>query len=186
MITKRTLRRLEPLIEHLLEGPVLGRFGSRLGADALTIIGPPLIRSSRPNDRDDPIAAIDLQGDEAYLVEGWYPRENIGGVEGRWTRREVTLRLPLQPQHRYKLTFRALAFGKNRSVSLRLGGEQLATIALAEDWTTYTIDLPQGSFADDLIPLLSLSANGEQTPAGADSRALAVAYEWLTLERVGD
>lgn len=35
-MTKRTLPRLEALIEHLLEGPVLRLFGSRLGADELT------------------------------------------------------------------------------------------------------------------------------------------------------
>lgn len=100
------------------------------------------------------------------------------------------MRLPLQPQHRYKLTFRALAFGSNRLVSLRFGDDLLATIPLAEAWSTYTIDLPRGSFADEaiplLIPLLTLSANGEQTPAGADLRALSVAYQWLKVDLVGD
>lgn len=131
---------------------------------------------------------IDFGGqyqDAPYLTAGWYPPENIGGVEARWSRASTELEIPVKPGHDYDLSFKATAYGADRKVSIEANQTQIGTIDLPQDWTITTIHIPAQALDSSGELTLSLDANGELSPAkqsgSADERALSVAYEWLTL-----
>ena len=120
------------------------------------------------------------QGDEAYLTEGWYPRENIGGAEARWAHDAILVSVPLPSEPAYQLRLRALGFGENRTLSIQSDGKELARIALSSDWQTYSITLPPQALHDQTLTLL---ANGSVIPSdggsSADERPLSVALQWM-------
>ncbi len=121
-------------------------------------------------------------GDERYLIEGFYARENIGGAMGRWSRATVRLIMPLDSSRNYTLTLRALAFGKGRTVTANANGHDLGTLTLTDDWSTQTIQLPAAALDPSGDLIVTLQANGEGSPAqsgSADERILSVAYQWL-------
>lgn len=135
-----------------------------------------------PPPQNDLALDFGAQGDESHLIGGWYVREDIGGVAGRWSRGEASLRLAVQPERGYELTFSALGYGAGRRVNIRIGGVEVAAVALSSAWATYSVSIPPGLIKPDSA--LTLAANGEASPAGSgspDARALSAAYRWLRL-----
>lgn len=122
-------------------------------------------------------------GDEPYLVAGFYPREDISDVEGRWSRATVQLKMPLKPGRSYTLSLRALAYGPDRRVTIRANEHDVGTVTLSQDWTTQTLTIPAEAFDPSGELLLTLQADGELSPAAqtgsADARLLSVAYQWV-------
>jgi hypothetical protein len=120
------------------------------------------------------------QGDEAYLVDGWYPRESIGGSEARWAHDTIRLSVPLREDIGYRLTFRALGYGEDRTVSIQHGGKEVANVTLTSDWETYTVTIPAQSVD---TPVLTLVANGSLRPVdvegSGDVRSLSIAVQWM-------
>jgi hypothetical protein len=126
------------------------------------------------------------QGDEPYLVDGWYARENVGGVGARWSRQTAQITALLTPATDYELTLRALGYGESRRITVRANDVEIGTLDLPEDWATYTLRLPASAIGPSGELRLTLAANGELSPAtrsqSADTRMLAAAYQRLTLK----
>ncbi len=126
--------------------------------------------------------ALGTPADWTVIGNGWYQQEIIGGPAGRWAGQTASLRVTLQPDTAYELTFTALPFGENRT--LKLGGAKWSSeeIRLTPgDWHTYKVTIPAGALAGSL---LYLQHNGAASPAqlglSTDNRSLAVAYGSFT------
>jgi hypothetical protein len=109
---------------------------------------------------------------------GWYSVETIGGPSARWAEKEAGLRVVLDPNTAYEVTFSAVAFDKERTVTL--GSQNWSSPAIAisvGDWRDYTVTIPAGVVAQEY---LFLHHNTSDSPAALgqsdDKRSLAVAY----------
>ncbi len=124
-------------------------------------------------------------GDEPYLIDGWYPREDISGSGARWSRSTVRLKVMLKPGQDYDLTLNALAFGEARRVTVRANESELTTFDLPEDWTANTVRIPARVIGPAGQVMLTLQANGETSPSSrtgsGDTRLLSVAYRSLQI-----
>lgn len=125
------------------------------------------------------------QGDEAYLIDGWYPRETIGGSEARWAHDAIKVYVPLRADVDYQLTFRALGYGDGRTLTIGSDGKPLASVTLTSDWDTYTLTIPAQSLTDQT---LTLFANGALRPMdvtdSSDERRLSAAFMWIEIASV--
>lgn len=118
--------------------------------------------------------------DAKYLLGGWYRREEIGGVVGRWTGAEIsaTLRVFL-PQPVKTLSIRAWSFAPEQIVEVLCNDQRIDSMAVPQAWTDVTVELPVWCARPDgltyiaLHPrvLLSPSSDGQST----DHRTLGVA-----------
>ncbi len=133
--------------------------------------------------------AVDLgqMGDEPYLIEGWYPRENIGGADARWSRSTASLKVLVTPGKDYVAWFDALGYGEGRRVTIRANNMEIATLDLPEAWTEQQIRIPARLIDSSGELILTFNANGEISPAtrsgSADARLLAAAYQWIRITR---
>jgi hypothetical protein len=119
---------------------------------------------------------------EAWLLEGWYPAEIIGGPSGRWTRSEAGLVLRLAPERDHVLTISGLGLGPNQHVRFHVADHEIARIDLPEDdWTEHVVRLPGALIPSSGVVHIGLSAAEERVP-GPDTRMLAAAFRWLRVE----
>ncbi len=116
----------------------------------------------------------------------WYPRENIGGADARWSHDAVAVKLKLTPGHDYVMKFKALGYGSQRQVSIDANGTPLQTIPLPEDWTPQSVKIPASAIPASGDVIVTLAANGAISPAArsgsADQRALSAAYQWIEFD----
>ncbi|MEQ8675922.1 MAG: hypothetical protein RLP44_26765 [Aggregatilineales bacterium] len=115
-----------------------------------------------------------VDADWGFIAGGWYAQEDIGGPRGRWAGETATLRVDLDPQTTYRLTFRALAFNTTRTVTI---GDETLTVT-ADDWHDYELTITPDMLTDGLLTLThdgTISAS--DLGLSADSRPLAVAYD---------
>jgi hypothetical protein len=125
-------------------------------------------------------------GDERYVGPGWYDVENIGGPQGRWAGGMLTstLRL-LLPKQSLRVSFNALAYPPDQSVTVRVNGQPVAHFELSEAWQVYQFDLPAGALPDtgpaliELVHAKLLPANQRTNGQSPDQRPLAAAYSWI-------
>jgi len=125
-------------------------------------------------------------GDERYVGPGWYDVENIGGPQGRWAGGMLTstLRL-LLPKQSLRVSFNALAYPPDQSVTVRVNGQPVAHFELTEAWQVYQFDLPAGALPDtgpaliELVHAKLLSANQHTNGQSPDKRPLGAAYAWF-------
>ena len=125
----------------------------------------------------------------AYLGQGWYPPENIGGVMGRWsgTTGDSVWRFDLAPQT-YELTFQAVPFPANQELTVAVNQVEIERWVMPGAWYTFTATIP----AELITPgeptyitlhhsqMLSVYEQSEgQSP---DTRPLGAAYAWIDLQ----
>lgn len=132
-------------------------------------------------EESNPPQTIDIGAgtDWLFIGEGWTWQEDIGGVSSRWAGEIAALRVNLSPDVQYEVTLSALAFDHPRELSI---GDEVITIT-PDGWQDYTVTIPGGQW-------LILQHDSADTPLdlglSGDTRALAVAYNLITLRQVGD
>lgn len=121
--------------------------------------------------------------DWTHIGGGWYSPEVIGGPVGRWAAESAVLRLTLDPNADYELTFMALGFDEGRTVTLSGAGDFSETITITSDnWHDYRVTLPAGALSDSLLMLRHNGANSAQALGlSDDARLLAAAYSRFML-----
>jgi hypothetical protein len=117
---------------------------------------------------------------------GWYSPEIIGGPSGRWATKDVGLRVALDPTMDYQLTFSAVAFGNERSLTVATPIWTSGPLTITtDDWHDYTVTIPAGTAK---LGQLMLHHNGASSPVtlglSDDKRLLSVAYRSFTLRPV--
>jgi hypothetical protein len=122
--------------------------------------------------------------DWGAIGSGWYDQETIGGPAARWAQADASLRLTLNPANAYTLTFSALPFGDNRTVTFSGSGWTSAPITLTGgNWNSYSVTIPVGALQDGL---LMIHHNGADSPKAlglsTDLRTLAAAYRSFTFQ----
>ena len=127
---------------------------------------------------------------DRFIGPGWYDIENIGGPEGRWAGETLTSTLHvLLPQRNIRVSFNALAYPPNQSVTVLVNSQSVAQLALTDTWQVYQFDLPAEALpavGPALIELghahlLSAAQRGENP----DQRPLAAAYTWFEFVPLG-
>ena len=127
---------------------------------------------------------------DRFIGPGWYDIENIGGPEGRWAGETLTSTLHvLLPQRNIRVSFNALAYPPNQSVTVLVNSQSVAQLALTDTWQVYQFDLPAealpavGPTSIELrhARLLSAAQRGENP----DQRPLAAAYTWFEFVPLG-
>ncbi len=131
------------------------------------------------------VEQVDMGAAESWthIGTGWYEPENIGGPMARWAGEETALRLFLNPDMDYELTFTALAFDSGRTVTLTGAGGFSATLALTDqDWRDYTITIPAGALPDGLLMLRhNRAVSAAERGLSTDARPLSAAYSRFVL-----
>jgi hypothetical protein len=124
-------------------------------------------------------------GDDRYLLENWYVRENVGGVAARWMHDTARLTIPVKPGQSYQLRLSALGYGPDRQVSILANGQPIGQVRLPENWTEHTFDIPAQVIGAGPALTLTLQADGSLSPAqragSGDQRSLSAAVAWLEL-----
>jgi hypothetical protein len=122
-------------------------------------------------------------GDWAFIGDGWYDPETIGGSVGRWAGEEAALRLTLDANVAYELTFTALAFGEGRTVTLGGQGSFIESIPISDaNWADYTVTIPAGALPDGLLYLRHNGAiSAQERGLSDDTRLLSAAYTRFAL-----
>ena len=141
-----------------------------------------------------------LMPDAPFVGYNWYPPENIGGEDARWTSgAEVLIYADLPPGNAYRITLRAVAFDQPRTVRVVVGNvaedgqlysERLGSLTIGPgDWREYSVTVSAelvNALSGRLT--LSLAADGAisaaQVGLSDDTRPLAVAYDWVRFEAV--
>jgi len=126
------------------------------------------------------ITRIDMGAadDWQFIGEGWYRQETVGGPTARWSGQDSSIRVTVDPDTSYELTFSALAYGKDRSVTFSSGQPISDPISIADGgWHDYKLIIPAGAITDSR---LVLHHNGSESP-GTDPRLLVAAYQSFTL-----
>jgi hypothetical protein len=87
--------------------------------------------------------SLGQSGDEGFIGQGWYRKEDVGGTPARWTSAETLLYAALPPGSAYTLTVRAVAFSTPRTVRVAANSEVLGELVIAPgDWREYTLTVP--------------------------------------------
>jgi len=138
-----------------------------------------------------PGGCIDVGGAEGgrYLDRGWYRPEEIGGVAGRWAGSTLTttVRLYLEPGHDYRLTLHALAYPADQEVVVRMNGQTLARLPLAQTWEEHATVIPAVLLSSgetvtvELVHARMTSPFVETGGASSDRRSLSAAYSRICL-----
>ena len=121
---------------------------------------------------------------DRYLGPGWYPPENVGGPQARWTGGEesASLRVKLAPRD-YRVSLNAASFLPDQKVAIFANDHHLADLSIQPGWAEVQFDLPASVIpADGLVMLkfvhtLARSAYEQTGGQSEDHRPLAVAYE---------
>jgi hypothetical protein len=141
-----------------------------------------------------PVGGIIRLGDasaDRYLGSGWYPVENVGGPQARWTGSQPTavLRVHL-PQQSHRLTLRTTSFLPDQLTTVSVNDQPIAQLPMGEGWAEYHVDVPASVVPADgwltIALAASRSASAYERTAGQsdDRRSLGVAYESITFAPV--
>ncbi len=125
-------------------------------------------------------------GDEGFIGQGWYRKEDVGGTPARWTggSPETQLYVSLPPASEYTLSLRAVAFSTPRTVRVAANSEVLGDLVITPgDWREYTLIIPAHLVGIEGKLEFTLTADGMVSAAeaglSADTRPLAAAYTWV-------
>jgi 4-amino-4-deoxy-L-arabinose transferase-like glycosyltransferase len=136
---------------------------------------------------------IGAEGDGRYLLRGWYRREDVGGVSGRWAggTPTTTVRIYLARAGDYDLSVRAVSYPAGQELTVCLGGRELGQVSLEQSWEEHSFTLPAELIRPGevmQIELIHSRAASPYTETGGettDRRELSAAYDWICLEGVG-
>ncbi|MCX6358519.1 MAG: hypothetical protein NT029_01830 [Armatimonadetes bacterium] len=122
----------------------------------------------------DPASSSFLDGD-------WYPSELVGPATRRWTGAQASVRLPLDPRKRYRVSLRASVPAEALSKRHRvlLNGVEIGALNQVGDHL-YTFAAPAQALVGRSVSALTLDSETIQPSAG-DPRTLGV---WVTYVRV--
>ncbi|MDW8068074.1 MAG: glycosyltransferase family 39 protein [Anaerolineae bacterium] len=133
---------------------------------------------------EDHTVRIGTPQDGKYILEGWYRREEMGGVPARWTGAEIsaTLRVWL-PQEVRGFTFTAWSFASGQSLEILCNGESLGTYPVPQQWAEIEVLLSEACRLPDRVTYIHFRPALRVSPAGAgqstDRRTLGVAISWI-------
>jgi len=130
-------------------------------------------------DDTSPPAQIDMGEVWQYVGAGWYDAEDIGGVAGRWATEQASLRVDLSPELQYTVTFMALAFHEERTVTIN----GVPVTISPDDWQTYSVTIRGDRF---LTLTHDRALSPEALAISSDVRLLSVAYSYFMIEPVAD
>jgi hypothetical protein len=130
---------------------------------------------------------IGTEQDARYILDGWYRREDVGGVAARWTgsAAESTLRVYL-PDTVSSLTMYALSFSPGQVVEVLCNNEPVGQISVPQVWAQHSVALPSSCHSAESTTLLRLrttvlkspSADGQST----DHRTLGIAVASIQIQ----
>jgi hypothetical protein len=163
------------------EGPLLAYRRNDAGACLASQLNPPADGTIHPGDASS----------DRYLGPGWYPAENVGGQQARWTGAQpmALLQVQLSPQA-YQLALHAASFLPDQTVTVSVNGQQIAELPMGVDWAEYHVEVPAsfiptaGRLTIALAASRSASAYERTNGQSEDRRPLAVAYEAITFTPV--
>jgi len=118
--------------------------------------------------------------DAKYILDGWYRREDIGGVAARWTGSDIsaTIRV-LLPQGTMTMTIRAWSFSPNQVVELFCNDQFFASVPVPQDWTEVSAPLPVSCIQPHALTHISFRPTVLAVPANdgksTDCRSLGIA-----------
>lgn len=126
--------------------------------------------------------------DDRYLGLGWYPSENVGGPQARWTGSipTSTLKLHLAAQS-YRILIKATSDVPNQVVTVLVNDVSIASMSFGAGWGEYAFNLPVSSIPPNGLVTLAFksayaqSAYDRSNGQVDDRRPLAVAYDSLSL-----
>ena len=159
------------------EGPLLAYQRNESGSC-------PIDLSKIPSD-----GTIHLGDDSAdpYLGQGWYPSENIGGSQARWTGAQPTTILRVHmAQQTYQLILRATSYPPDQQLAVSANGQPISNLAIGEGWAEYQVSMPASLIPTDgwvtfaFTPSHITSAFERTGGQSEDRRPLAVAYDTIT------
>ena len=150
-------------------------------------------RVIQPPPRTDFIIDFGPEETEMYRGEGWAWNEEIGGVSANWaTAQQARVFVPLRQGGDYKLTIAALPFSYQgappQRVNIAMNGHLLSELSLTANWAPYEVDIPSTVIRYGLNELTlhfsHLASPQDVLPGSSDQRTLAVAVDYVKLERV--
>lgn len=129
---------------------------------------------------EDKTIWIGTPQDAKYLLDGWYRREDIGGISARWIGSAIsaTLRV-LLPYDVMTMTVRAVSFAPNQIVEFLCNDQPLGSAPVPQDWAEISITLPAACVQPDQLTHISFRPALVVSPAGdgksTDRRLLGIA-----------
>ncbi len=135
---------------------------------------------------------IGAPDDQAFIGWGWHWTEAVAGLTLRWTGEYPQARVYLDlPPGAYTVTLAAQAFWEPRRLSLQVNGQPAgeSTVVEVDALHEYAFVVPAAAVGDGRRVTLTLDYDAVVVPAevgqSADPRRLALAVDWIRLERAG-
>jgi 4-amino-4-deoxy-L-arabinose transferase-like glycosyltransferase len=128
--------------------------------------------------------AIGTPQDARYVLEGWYRREEVGGMAARWTgSAESAIVRAWLPRDTRTLTLRAVSFAPDQVLELSCDGLTFGRVEVPQNWSEIAVTVPGTCLRPEQVTHLTLHAGVLLSPASdgqsTDSRTLGVAIHEL-------
>lgn len=129
---------------------------------------------------------IGTEQDARYVLDGWYRREDVGGIAARWTGSapEATLRI-YSPNKASSLTLHALSFAPEQMLDMFCNDELAGRVSVPQTWTALTVPLPASCASVGSTTLLKLRAGTLKSPSAGgqstDHRTLGIAVSSIQI-----
>ena len=130
------------------------------------------------------IIQMGTEQDARYVLDGWYRREDVGGVAARWTGAApaATLRVYL-PNKASRLSLNALSFAPAQLLDVFCNDVLVGQVSVPQTWTQLTVPLSDSCFSSESTILLRLCAATLKSPSAegqsTDHRTLGIAVSRL-------
>jgi hypothetical protein len=126
--------------------------------------------------------------DGKYVLDGWYRREEIGGVAARWTGSEITATLRVfLPQEDVTLTLRVWSFAPEQTLEAFCGDQFVGSVSVPQNWADVSVRLPASGIPADALTYIHLCPAVLVMPASdgrsTDRRTLGIAVAELKFTR---
>ena len=132
----------------------------------------------------DGIIDVGTAQDGRYILEGWYRRENIGGITARWMGKSDKARIRVMlPIGSYTLKIRAMSFHKKQAVSFYCNDKKVSYTEIPPSWTNIGITLTSDCVREGDITYITIQAPNRISPSelgvSTDKRRLSIAVAEL-------
>jgi hypothetical protein len=132
------------------------------------------------------LISVGTQQDARYILDGWYWREDVGGIAARWTGAapEATLRVYL-PGSAGTLILHALSFAPEQQLEVFCNDEFAVQVSVPQTWVQLTVPLPASCHSTESTTLLRLHATTLKSPSAdgqsTDHRTLGIAVSGIQI-----